>query len=129
MSKKEISTPHAPQAIGPYSQGLEARGKRLIFVSGQLPLDPATGQLTGDTIAEQTRLALDNLKAVLAAAGVGLNDVVKTTVFLQSMGDFAGMNEVYQQYFSGVFPARAAVEVAALPKGAQVEIEAVAILE
>jgi len=129
MPKKEITTPHAPGAIGPYSQGVVATGKRFVFVSGQIPLDPATGQLAEEKIAEQTRQALDNLKAVLAAAGVGMDAVVKTTVFLQKMGDFAGMNEIYKQYFSGVYPARAAFEVAALPKGALVEIEAIAIVE
>ena len=123
---RTIKTDKAPAAIGPYSQGVEIEGRRFVFVSGQVPLDPATGKLVGETIAEQTRQSLENLKAVLAAAGAAMDDVAKTTVFLQNMGDFAGMNEVYQEYFSGVFPARAAVEVAALPKDALVEIEAVA---
>ena len=129
MPKKTISTNRAPAAIGPYSQGVEVTGKRLIFISGQVPLDPATGQLVSGGIAEQTRRSLENLKAVLTAAGAGLEHVVKTTVFLQQMSDFSGMNEVYQQYFHEVYPARATVEVAALPKGALVEIEAIAVLE
>ncbi len=129
MPKNEIITPHAPAAIGPYSQGIAVQGKRLIFVSGQIPLDPATGELVGSSIAEQTRRSLENVKAVLAAVGTGLEAVVKTTVFLQNIDDFAGMNEVYGTYFSGVFPARAAIAAAALPKGALVEIEAIAITE
>lgn len=129
MPKKEISTPEAPAAIGPYSQGIIVEGKRMIFVSGQIPLDPKTGEFAGKTIGAQTRQALKNLKAILAAAGAGMEAVVKTTVFLQSMGDFAAMNEVYQEFFDGVFPCRAAFEVAALPKGALVEIEAIAMVE
>jgi len=129
MPKNEITTPHAPAAIGPYSQGIAVEGKRLIFVSGQVPLDPATGELASSSIAEQTRQSLENVKAVLAAAGAGMDAVVKTTVFLQNMADFTAMNEVYKAYFSGVFPARAAIEAAALPKGALVEIEAIAVRE
>jgi len=127
MSKKAISTAQAPAAIGPYSQGVISEGKRLVFVSGQVPLDPATGQLVTGGIAEQTRRSLENLKAVLAAGGARLDQVVKTTVFLQHMSDFPAMNEVYQQYFREAYPARATVEVAALPKGALVEIEAIAV--
>ena len=127
MSKKAISTAQAPAAIGPYSQGVISEGKRLVFVSGQVPLDPATGQLVTGGIAEQTRRSLENLKAVLAAGGARLDHVVKTTVFLQHMSDFPAMNEVYQQYFREAYPARATVEVAALPKGALVEIEAIAV--
>ncbi len=129
MSKKPISTTDAPAAIGPYSQGVIAEGRKIIFVSGQVPLDPQTGETTGATVAEQTHRSLKNVKAVLAAAGAGLDAVVKTTVFLQNMSDFAGMNEVYQEYFDGVFPARAAIEAAALPKGVLVEIEAIAIVD
>jgi len=127
MPKKEVRTAKAPQAIGPYSQGVIAEGKKFIFVSGQLPLDPHTGEFAGNSIGEQTRQSLENVKAVLAAAGAGMDAVVKTTVFLQNMGDFAGMNGVYKEYFAGVFPCRAAIEAAALPKGALVEIEAIAI--
>ena len=123
--KKSYSTEKAPQAIGPYSQGIEAAG--LIFVSGQLPLDPATGQLAAPDIAGQTKQALENLRAVLEAVGAALRDVVKTTVFLCDMGDFAAMNEVYAQFFTDECPARSAVEVSALPRGAQVEIEAIAV--
>lgn len=129
MTKKQISTADAPAAIGPYSQGVIAKGQKLIFVSGQIPLKPDTGEMVGSTIVEQTHQALTNLQAVLAAAGVGMDAVVKTTVLLQNMADFAAMNEVYQQYFSAVFPARAAFAAAALPKGALVEIEAVAVSE
>ncbi|MFC1475837.1 RidA family protein [Candidatus Zixiibacteriota bacterium] len=129
MPKKEVSTSEAPAAIGPYSQGIIAEGRRLVFVSGQLPLDPQTGEFAGDSIGAQTRRSLENVKAVLAAAGAEMDAVIKTTVFLQNMGDFAGMNEVYQEFFHGVFPCRAAIEAAALPKGALVEIEAIAMME
>jgi 2-iminobutanoate/2-iminopropanoate deaminase len=128
MPKKEVATTKAPAAIGPYSQGVIAEGKQFVFVSGQLPLDPATGAFAGDSIGEQTRRSLENVKAVLAAAGAGMGDVVKTTVYLQHMSDFAGMNEVYREYFTGVFPCRAAIEAAALPKNALVEIEAIALV-
>lgn len=125
--REVIHTNAAPQAIGPYSQGIAAAGK-LIFVSGQIPLDPATGVFAGEDITTQTRQSLTNLKAVLAEAGAELKDVVKTTVFLQNMGDFAAMNEVYASFFTVNCPARSAVEVAALPKGALVEIEAIAVI-
>ncbi len=119
---KIVHTDKAPAAIGPYSQAWITGG--LVFTSGQLGADPATGALP-DTLEEQTHLAAANLKAVLEAAGAGLEDVVKTTCFLKNMGDFAAFNAVYEQYFTGK-PARSCVEVAALPKGALVEIEAVA---
>jgi len=125
--KEIIHTAAAPQAIGPYSQGIRAEG-RLVFVSGQIPLDPMTGAFAGEDITAQTRQSLTNLKAVLAEAGAELKDVVKTTVFLQNMGDFAAMNEVYASFFTENCPARSAVEVAALPKGALVEIEAIAVI-
>ncbi len=128
MSKKEVATTEAPAAIGPYSQGIIAEGKQLVFVSGQLPLDPQTGEFAGETIGEQTRQSLKNIQAILTAAGAGMDAVVKTTVYLQKMSDFAGMNEVYQEYFDGVYPCRAAIEAAALPKNAQVEIEAIAMV-
>ena len=122
--KKVIATTAAPAAIGPYSQAICCGG--LVFTSGQLPLDPVTGTMPA-AIEEQTRQSLTNIKAVLEAEGLTMDDVVKTTVFLQNMGDFAAMNGVYATFFSeGKFPARSAVEVAKLPKGALVEIEAVA---
>ena len=120
-----ISTPNAPAAIGPYSQGIQAGST--IFVSGQLPIDPATGAFAGEDIASQTRQSLTNIKNILAAAGASMNDVVKTTVLLKDIADFGAMNEVYASYFTGVCPARSAFQVAALPKGARIEIEAVAV--
>ena len=127
MSKEIVNTSNAPSAIGPYSQAVKANG--FVFVSGQLPLDPATGKfITQDDVAAQTELAIQNLKAVLEAAGTGLENVVKTTVFLKNMYDFAAMNEVYSRFFTTDCPARAAIEVARLPKDALVEIECVAAL-
>lgn len=127
--KNRVSTPQAPPAIGPYSQAVKSCD--LLFTSGQIALDPATGQLAPGGIAEQTAQVLENLKAVLAAAGCGLKDVIKTTVFLKNMGDFAAMNEVYGRYLAPedtVAPARSTVEVARLPKDALVEIEVIARL-
>ena len=124
MTKKAIHTNNAPAAIGPYSQAIEANG--MIFVSGQLPIDPATGAFAGEDIAAQTRQSLTNIKSILAEAGAGMEDVVKTTVLLKNIADFAAMNEVYAEFFTGDCPARAACEVAALPKNALVEIEAIA---
>lgn len=126
MSKTVIQTQQAPAAIGPYSQGISTSGT-LCFVSGQLPVDPKTGALVEGGIAAQTHQSLKNIQAVLAAAGMDLSNVVKTTVFLADIEDFGAMNEVYARYFTGDCPARAAFQVAALPKGAQVEIEAVAV--
>ncbi len=120
-----ISTPNAPAAIGPYSQGIQAGST--IFVSGQLPIDPATGAFAGEDIASQTRQSLTNIKNILAAAGASMNDVVKTTVMLKNIGDFAAMNAVYAEFFTEPFPARAAYQVAALPKDALVEIECIAV--
>ncbi len=120
-----VHTEKAPAAIGPYSQAIDS-GTGLVFVSGQLPIDPATGAFPQGGVAEQTRQSLTNAKAILAAAGVGLENVVKTTVFLADMGDFAAMNEVYAQFFSAPFPARSAVAVKTLPKGALVEIKCIA---
>ena len=122
-----ISTPQAPAAIGPYSQGVYAKLRSITITSGQLPIDPATGAFAEGGIAGQTRQSLENVKAVLAAAGFTMEDVMKTTVFLKDMNDFAAMNEVYAQYFPGNPPARSAVEVARLPKDALVEIEAIAV--
>ena len=122
--RTRISTQDAPAAIGPYSQVI-ALGD-LIFCSGQVALDPASGELTGDDVRAQTRRALENLSGVLRAAGSSLADVVKTTVFLVDMGYYAAMNEVYGEFFSSEPPARSAIAVAALPRGARVEIEAIA---
>jgi 2-iminobutanoate/2-iminopropanoate deaminase len=122
-----IKTDQAPAAVGPYSQAV--RIGNLVYTAGQIPLDPATGKLVEGTIEAQTRRVLENLKAVLEAAGSSLTNVVKTTVFLQDMGDFGAMNGVYAQFFGASPPARSAVEVAALPLGAEVEIEAVAFVE
>ena len=122
---KAISTNNAPSAIGPYSQAIEAGNT--VYVSGQLPIDPATGEFAGSDIAAQTKQSLTNIKNILAAAGTDMSSVVKTTVLLNNIADFAAMNEVYATFFEAPFPARAAFEVAALPKGALVEIEAVAV--
>ena len=122
--KKVIDAAGAPRAVGPYSQGIKAGG--LLFVSGQLPLDPKTGEFPPGGIEVQTRRSLENLKAILAAEEVSLDEVVKTIVFLQDMKDFAAMNRVYAEYFGKNAPARVCVEVAALPKGALVEIELIA---
>jgi 2-iminobutanoate/2-iminopropanoate deaminase len=121
-----ISTAEAPKAIGPYSQAIRAGD--LVFCSGQIPLDPVTGELAGPDVRLQTRRVMDNLAAVLAAAGSGLARVVKTTIFLTDLGDFAAVNEVYGSYFEGQHPARATIQVAALPRGSKVEIEAVALV-
>ena len=122
---KEIQSTAAPAAIGPYSQAIEANG--MVFASGQIPIDPSTGNIVEGGIEQQTHQSLRNVKAVLEAAGTDLAHVVKTTVFLSSITDFANMNEVYAQYFSQPFPARSAVAVKDLPKGALLEIEVVAV--
>ena len=122
--KKVYATTNAPAAIGPYSQAVQAGD--LVFVSGQLPIDPATGEFAGADIESQARQSLNNIKAILESEGLSMENVVKTTVPLQNIGDFGAMNEVYATFFAGQCPARAAFEVAALPKGALVEIEAVA---
>lgn len=119
-----ISTPQAPAAIGPYSQAIKAHG--MVYVSGQLPIDPTTNQFAEGGIKELTRQSLTNMKAILNAAGLTMANVVKTTVFLADMADFADMNEVYAEFFSAPFPARSAVAVRTLPKGARVEIECIA---
>ena len=123
--KKQINTAAAPAAIGPYSQAIEAGG--MVFVSGQLPIDPATGAFAEGGIKELTRQSLTNMKAILAEAGLTMANVVKTTVFLADMADFAEMNEVYASFFEGVCPARSAVAVKTLPKEARVEIECIAV--
>jgi len=125
--KKAIKTDQAPKAIGPYSQGIMAGG--LIFVSGQIPLDPVKGEIVGQTIEEQAHQVFKNLRAILEAAGSSLNEVVKATVFLADMNDFSRMNEVYAQYFSEPYPARAAFQVARLPREAKIEVEVIALAE
>ncbi len=123
--KKQISTANAPAAIGPYSQAIEANG--MVFVSGQLPVNPATGEFAEGGIKELTRQSLTNMQNILAEAGLTMENVVKTTVFLSDMNDFAAMNEVYASFFDGVAPARSAVAVKTLPKNALVEIECIAV--
>ena len=124
MPKEIISTPNAPKAIGPYSQAVKTG--TLVFVSGQIPIDPVSGSTLRTGVESQTKRSLDNLKAVLEASGSSLEKVVKTTVFLKSMDDFKFMNAVYEKYFPGNYPARSTVQVAGLPKDVDVEIEAVA---
>ena len=121
-----VSTDKAPGAIGPYSQAVRVNG--MVFCSGQIPIDPATGNFVSEEIAEQTEQVLKNLNAVLESAGSGLDRVVKTTVFLADMEDFAAMNEVYSKYFDANKPARATVQAARLPRDAKVEIDCVAIV-
>ena len=123
--KKIVSTDGAPKAIGPYSQGIDTGS--LVFVSGQIPLDPATGQMVAGGISEQTERVLKNVEAILDGSGLNSGHVVRTTVYLVDLGEFAAMNEVYARHFPKDPPARATVQVAALPKGARVEIDAIAI--
>ena len=124
--KDIVATDRAPGAIGPYSQAVRAGD--LVFASGQIPIDPATGEFVAGGVAEQTEQVLRNLTAVFEAAGVGMNQVVKTTVFLADMDDFTAMNEVYGRFFSTEPPARATVQAARLPRDARVEIEAIAVI-
>jgi len=126
MSRREVRSEAAPKAIGPYSQAVIASGANLVFTAGQLGIDPGTGALVDGGIEEQTRRAVENLRAVLESAGSGLARVVKTTVFLADMNDFEEMNAVYGSFFPAPAPARSAVEVRRLPKDALVEIECVA---
>lgn len=123
QEKKAIETSAAPSAIGPYSQAIKVGN--LVFTSGQLPINPATGKITEQSIIGQTHQALKNLSAVVSGAGGTLDDVVKTTVYLQNISDFQEMNSVYAEYFKAPFPARSAFQVAALPLGADIEIEAI----
>lgn len=125
--RQTVGTDQAPAAIGPYSQAIKASGT-LLFTSGQIPLEPATGEMVSGDIAAQTTRVLENLRAVLEAGGASLADVVKTTIFLADMADFATVNKVYAEFFPTDPPARSTVQVAALPKGARVEIEAVAVV-
>ena len=124
---KVISTKKAPAAIGPYSQAIQVGN--IVYTSGQIPIDPSTGAFVEGGIKEQTRQSLTNVKAILEEAGLSMSNVVKTTVFLADMGDFAAMNAVYAEFFSEPYPARSAVAVKTLPKGALVEIEVVAAIE
>lgn len=126
MIKQEIKTYKAPAAIGPYSQGV--RMGRFIFLSGQIPISPATGEIVDGDIVVQTRQALRNMQAVLEEAGASMNDVVKTTVFLKDIAQFGDMNGVYEDFFKPPYPARATVEVARLPKGVDIEIDAIAVV-
>jgi 2-iminobutanoate/2-iminopropanoate deaminase len=125
MKRQIISTESAPSAVGPYSQAVSAGG--FLFLSGQIPLDPATGQMVEGGIEAQTERVMENLGAVLQAAGLGFEDVVKTTVYLADMADFAAVNEAYGRHFAKEPPARACIQVAALPKGARIEIDAIAL--
>lgn len=127
ITKTIISTKSAPSAIGPYSQGIVTSGS-LVFVSGQIPIDPATGSIVSEDIETQARQSLKNVTAILSEAGAKLENVVKTTVFLSDMNDFAAMNAVYTEFFEKNCPARSAVQVARLPKDVKVEIEAVAVV-
>jgi len=127
VAKQTISSDKAPKAIGPYSPAV--RAGQLLFVSGQVALDPATGNMVEGGIAEQTRRVLDNVGALLAAGGRSFADVVRTTIFLADMNDFAAVNAIYAQYFSEPYPARATVQVARLPKDARVEIDVIAFYE
>jgi 2-iminobutanoate/2-iminopropanoate deaminase len=129
MPRQTISTPDAPQAIGPYAQAVSATG-RLVFCSGQIPLDPKTGELVGaGDVRAQTERVMQNLAAVLAAAGASFANVTKTTIFLTDLQDFAAVNEIYGKHVGAPPPARATVQVAGLPRGASVEIEAIAVVE
>lgn len=123
---KSIHTDNAPAAIGPYSQAIQAGNT--IYVSGQIPIDPAKGEFAGEDIQTQTRQSLTNIKNILAAAGADMSNVVKTTVLLSDIADFTAMNDVYAEFFTEPYPARAAFQAAALPKGAKVEIEAIAVV-
>lgn len=129
LDKQEVKSPDAPGALGPYSQAIRATASTFVFISGQLGIRPDSGEIVDDTIEGQTRRALENLLAVATEAGGDAQSVVKTTVYLASMADFAGMNEVYSTFFAAPCPARACVAVGALPKGALVQIEAVAVVE
>lgn len=126
MVKEEVRTDSAPKAIGPYSQAV--RIGRYVFLSGQIPIEPVSGEFTGGAVEAQTRQALKNLKAVADASGASMKDIVKTTVYLTDLSTFSEMNTVYAEFFTEPYPARATVGVAALPRGASVEIDAVAVV-
>ena len=127
MGKKVIQTEKAPKPIGPYSQAI--RAENFIFLSGQIPIDPSTGEMIRGDIRQQTRQVLENMKGVLESQGLGMQDVVKVNIFLKDMGNFNEMNEVYATYFSSFPPARSTVEVAKLPRNAEIEIEAIALTQ
>ncbi len=127
MTKKIVATENAPKAIGPYSQAVIYNG--VVYCSGQIPLDPTTGQIIEGDVSAQTERVLENMKAVLEAAGSSLEKVLKTTVFIKDMSEFGKINDVYSRYFSGSLPARATVEVARLPRDVRVEIDAIAAIE
>jgi 2-iminobutanoate/2-iminopropanoate deaminase len=126
VSKEVIRTNRAPKAVGPYSQAIKY--ENMLFISGQIPINPVTGEITGD-IKVQTRQALENIKSILLAAGASPDEVVKTTVFLKNIDDFNSMNEIYSQYFTNGAPARSTIEVSRIPRGALVEIEAIAAIK
>lgn len=127
MSRRTISTAEAPKAIGPYAQAVVVAAGRLVFCSGQIPIDPKTGEMVGaGDVRVQTERVLDNLRAVLEASGSAFDEIVKTTIFLADLQDFAAVNEVYARYFSHLLPARSTIQAAGLPKGALVEIDAIA---
>jgi len=127
MARKAIHSDNAPQAIGPYSQAIQVEAGKMTFLSGQIPLDPKTMEMVQGDAAVQAERVMQNLKAVLTAAGLEFSHVVRCTIFLTDLGDFAKVNEVYGRYFTGSPPARATVQVAALPRGAKVEIDAIAV--
>ena len=127
MSRRTISTPDAPKAIGPYAQAVVVAAGRFVFCSGQIPIDPNTGEMVGaGDVRVQTARVLDNLRAVLEASGSAFDEVVKTTIYLANLQDFAAVNEVYARYFGALLPARSTIQAAGLPKGALVEIDAIA---
>ena len=127
MPRKSIQTDRAPRAIGPYSQAIQVDGAKVTFLSGQIPLDPRTGEIVAGDIAAQTERVMENLKAVLAAAELDFSHVVRCTLFLIDLADFARVNEVYGRYFQGPPPARSTVQVAGLPRGARLEVDAIAV--
>ena len=127
MARKAIHSDNAPQAIGPYSQAIQVEAGKMTFLSGQIPLDPKTMEMVQGDVSAQAERVMQNLKAVLAASGLDFTHVVRCTIFLTDLGDFAKVNEVYGKYFTGAPPSRATVQVAALPRGAKVEIDAIAV--
>lgn len=124
--KEVVSTDKAPAAIGPYTQAVKIKVSEMLFCSGQVPLNPESGQLVVGPVAEQAKRVMENLKAIIEASGFTLSDVVKTTIYLTDLGDFNAVNSVYESFFSGSFPARSTVQVAALPRGAAIEVDAIA---
>jgi len=127
MPRKSIQTDRAPKAIGPYSQAIQVDGAKMTFLSGQIPLDPRTGEVVAGDVAAQTERVMENLKAVLAAAGLDFSQVVRCTIFLIDLADFGRVNEVYGRYFQGPPPSRSTVQVAGLPRGVRLEIDAIAV--